>query len=218
MGHRALVAYERTDDNYNLHYSHWGASNLRLKHAITEATPYGGDIPAQWTRSTHEALTAGEDVERVKQRLDVEGNCPTDIEPVPQATNVTFEKAITNYLDFLTHEAFYVVDREFEVTAYRTLWLGLQYESQMIDQSPTVGHGIIQTVRWYQSEPVGDGYTQGQFEGMKRIVGKMVDRGVFDRTEALRFLEQQVLAVASDSADLHVSRAKAHRTHQEGRR
>jgi hypothetical protein len=208
MGHRALVAYERTDGTYNLHYSHWGASGLRLKHAITEATPYGGDIPAQWARGTHEALTAGEDIKQVKQRLDIDGNCPTDVEPLPQATDLTLEEAITNHLDFLTHEAFYVVDREFEVTAYRTLWLGLQYESRVIDQSPTVGHGIIQTVRWYRGEPVGDGYTQGQFEGMKRIVGKMIDRGVFDRTEALRFLEQQVLALAGDGTDVRVCLAE----------
>jgi len=30
MGHRALVAYERTDEQYTLHYSHWGAANLKL--------------------------------------------------------------------------------------------------------------------------------------------------------------------------------------------
>ncbi|MFC6771328.1 DUF6735 family protein [Halorubrum pallidum] len=28
MGHRALVAYERTDGQYTLHYSHWGAAAL----------------------------------------------------------------------------------------------------------------------------------------------------------------------------------------------
>jgi hypothetical protein len=41
MGHRALVAYERTDGTYNLHYSHWGGCDLRLKHTITQypATP-----------------------------------------------------------------------------------------------------------------------------------------------------------------------------------
>lgn len=47
MGHRALVAYERTDSTYNLHYTHWGGSNLRLKHTITDATPFGGEAPAQ---------------------------------------------------------------------------------------------------------------------------------------------------------------------------
>ena len=43
MGHRALVAYERTDGQYTLHYSHWGASNLKLKHLISAETPFGGD-------------------------------------------------------------------------------------------------------------------------------------------------------------------------------
>jgi hypothetical protein len=41
MGHRALVAYERTDGTYTLHYSHWGAANLKLKHYITAVTTFG---------------------------------------------------------------------------------------------------------------------------------------------------------------------------------
>lgn len=47
MGHRALIAYERPDSTYNVHYSHWGAIHLRLKRAITEETPFGGDKPDQ---------------------------------------------------------------------------------------------------------------------------------------------------------------------------
>ena len=43
MGHRALVAYERTDGQYTLHYSHWGAANLKLKHRISAESPFGGD-------------------------------------------------------------------------------------------------------------------------------------------------------------------------------
>jgi hypothetical protein len=31
MGHRALVAYERTDGQHTLHYSHWGAANLQTQ-------------------------------------------------------------------------------------------------------------------------------------------------------------------------------------------
>lgn len=30
MGHRALVAYEQPDGRYQVHYSHWGAADLRL--------------------------------------------------------------------------------------------------------------------------------------------------------------------------------------------
>jgi len=43
MGHRALVAYERTDGQYTLHYSQWGAANLKLKHRISAESPFGGD-------------------------------------------------------------------------------------------------------------------------------------------------------------------------------
>ncbi|ELZ32433.1 hypothetical protein C474_06407 [Halogeometricum pallidum JCM 14848] len=42
MGHRALIAYERIDGTYTLHYSHWGAANLKLKHRITAETPFSG--------------------------------------------------------------------------------------------------------------------------------------------------------------------------------
>ena len=43
MGHRALVAYERTDEQYTLHYSHWGAASLKLKHRISAESPFGGE-------------------------------------------------------------------------------------------------------------------------------------------------------------------------------
>ncbi len=43
MGYRALVAYERTDGQYTLHYSHWGAANLNLKHRISAESPFGGE-------------------------------------------------------------------------------------------------------------------------------------------------------------------------------
>jgi len=43
MGHRALVAYERTDGQYTLHYSHWGAANLKLNHRISAESPFSGD-------------------------------------------------------------------------------------------------------------------------------------------------------------------------------
>ncbi len=43
MAHRALVAYEREDGQYSLHYSHNGADSLRLTGDITLATPFGGE-------------------------------------------------------------------------------------------------------------------------------------------------------------------------------
>lgn len=45
MGHRAFVAYERPDETYNLHYTHWGGCNLKLKYAITAESPFGDTEP-----------------------------------------------------------------------------------------------------------------------------------------------------------------------------
>lgn len=205
MGQRALVAYERTDYDYNLHYSHWGASDLRLKYTIAEATPFGNDRPSQWAHEAYDALTAGKEPSRVAHVYDL-NSADADIEPTPRATAVTFEEAVTNYLDFLQHEAFYVVDRDFDVTAYRTLWFGLAYECDIIHDSPCTGHGALRTVRWYDGQPVGDGYTRGEFAGLKDVVGDMVDRDVFDRAEALDYLERKVTAEACPHAEVTVVR------------
>lgn len=40
MGHRALLAYERDDENYDLHRSHWGGASFALAKAISEADPF----------------------------------------------------------------------------------------------------------------------------------------------------------------------------------
>jgi hypothetical protein len=205
VGHRALIAYERTDQNYNLHYSHWGAANLRLKQEITDATPFGGDLPSQWARTTHRALTEGADPETVRDQLELDPPHQTDIEPLPRATGLTLETILTEHLDYLSHEAFYVVDRDCSVTAYRTLWFGLEYESDVATKSPTIGHGATVSVRWHQRQPVNDGYVQGQFQGMKRIVGQMVDRGVFDQSEATRYLATELAAVSPSNSELWIA-------------
>jgi len=205
MGHRALVAYERTDGNYNLHYTHWGGLNLRLMHKITAETPFGGDRRRKWPTDVHAELTAGTDPATVQERFDLEAAAGTDVEPLPQATDISLTEAINDHLDYLLHEAFYVVDREFEVTAYRTLWFGLKYEATCIAESPTVGHGALQPVQWHEGKPVGDGFTRGQFTGMKQVVGEMVDRGMFDRDGALEYLQGKLFSTTD--AEVRVSLA-----------
>jgi len=74
-----------------------------------------------------------------------------------------------------------VVSSTFEVTAYRTLWSGLQYDSETIEQGETVGNGALTTVRWYDGEPVGDSHLQGQFAAFKDVGGNMIDKDVFTR-------------------------------------
>lgn len=47
MGHRAIVAYERSDGRYDVRYSHWGAADLALADALTADAPLaGGSVDA----------------------------------------------------------------------------------------------------------------------------------------------------------------------------
>lgn len=55
------------------------------------------------------------------------------------ADGVTFDEIIANYLESLHHEAFYIVSPAFEVIAYRTLWVGLQYDSKTANHGETIG-------------------------------------------------------------------------------
>jgi len=179
-GHRALIAYKRPDGQYNLHYSHWGALNLTLKHALTEDTPFGGEKKHDGLREyAHDLLVSNVSLDRSEYAED---RPTTEVEPEPLVIGVEFETILREHLDYLHHEAFYVVELDFEVTAYRTLWFGLQYEAESIESDPTVGFGAIRTVRWYDGEPVGDGFAKGEFQGAKDVVGDMLDRGVFSRT------------------------------------
>ena len=81
-----------------------------------------------------------------------------------------------------------MVDGDFEVTAYRTLWFGLQYESASVANGATVGNGALRTVRWYDGEPVGDGYVLGEFQGLKAVVADLIDQGVFFEDEAIEYM------------------------------
>lgn len=57
MGDRALVAYEQAPDEYELHYSHWGADG-RLVAQIGPDTPFadGGVEADPWEHAQHVSL------------------------------------------------------------------------------------------------------------------------------------------------------------------
>ena len=210
MGHRALLAYERPDKTYNLHYTHWGGCNLRLKYKITPETPFGGDEPNNpWTQRAHEHLQHADNAELPSaedENKDVDVP-ETDVEVEPRAVGITLDEAITEHLDYHMHEAFYVVSPEFEVTAYRTFWLGFSSDADSVTQSPSVGHGALLTIRWYEGEPVTDGYLRGWYDGMKQMLGDRIDRELFTESQAVTFLLEQLLAQAHDGADYYVRRA-----------
>jgi len=202
MGHRALIAYERPDSTYNLHYTHWGALHLRLKHALTEQTPFGGESPSDHLRSMQARLLAVTNDTAIDEVIPDCSMPNEQIDVEPWAVGCTLEEIITEHLDYLHHEAFYVVDSDFEVTAYRTHWFGLQYDCRAVDHGPTVGNGALRTIRWYDGEPVGDGFAQGEFRALKDVTGDLIDRGVFTHGEALEYLTQKLAAWVDDQHEL----------------
>jgi len=203
MGHRALVAYERTDGLYTLHYSHWGAANLKLKHRISAESPFGGeDTDSKWAKQLLAKLADGLEADAVDGYLASEDRPSTVVEPKPRATGLTLDEIVSDHLDYLHHEAFFVVSSTFEVTAYRTLWFGLQYDSETIEQGETVGNGALATVRWDDGEPVDDSHLQGQFPALKDIVGDMIDQGVFTPSTARQYLQQTLAEWVGDQQEL----------------
>jgi hypothetical protein len=150
MGHRALVAYERTDGQYTLHYSHWGAANLKLKHRISAESPFGGeDTDSKWAKQLLAELADGLEADGVDGYLAGEDRPSTVVEPKPRATDLTLEEIIADHLDYLHHEAFYVVSPTFEVTAYRTL---KDVVGDMVDK----GLFTQSTARQYLKQKLGE--------------------------------------------------------------
>ncbi|QLH79825.1 hypothetical protein HZS55_22120 [Halosimplex rubrum] len=208
MGHRALIAYERPDSTYNIHYSHWGAQDLRLKPAITAKTPFGGDDSDRTLRTVHRRLRETTSKRAVDRLLDGRELPARQIDIEPRAIQLTVDEIIDEHLDFLHHEACYVVDTDCRVTAYRTHWFGLQHDCETIDDAPTVGNGALRTVRWHDGEPVGDGFAQGEFRGLKATVGDMLDRDVFTRAEAIEYMARKLDEWTDDTEALIVRRPR----------
>ncbi|MXR40796.1 hypothetical protein GRX01_05505 [Halobaculum sp. WSA2] len=148
----------------------------------------------------HEALTDGVDPETVADEYG--RGQDTQVDVLPLETGVTLATVLTDLLDYLHHEALYVVDSRFEVTAYRTLWFGLQYESDRIDDAPTLGYGAVRTVRWCDGEPAGDDYLCGQFAGLKRALGAMIDRERIGEAMANQFLHSELVEITDGRHDL----------------
>lgn len=117
MADRALVAYERPDGRYNLHYAHWGAS-ADLTGTITPATPFGGPDPrAEWAADLLRDLVTATwiDPERVGGR--VPDGATTRVDPVARAMAVPRER-LTDHVAFGMHEAVHLVDRSFDVASF----------------------------------------------------------------------------------------------------
>lgn len=212
MGHRALVAYERPDELYNIHYSHNGSLHLRLKQEITSRTPFGGKGTAQTRELLAELVQVREDDALDINRYVAEGDQPeTPVTLVPKVTHLTREEILTEHLNHDDHEALYVVSTHFDVTAYRTHWFGLHNVADTVEDSPLFGNGALRTVRWYDGEPVGDGFTQGEFTALKRVVGDLLDRDVFTHEEVVAYLQEKLAEWTDERAELIIRTPSASR-------
>jgi len=102
MGHRALVAYERTDGQCTLHYSHWGAANLKLKHRISPASPFGrDDTDSTRAKQLLAELADGLEADSVDGYLAGEDRPSTVVKPKPRASGLTLDEIVVNHLDYL---------------------------------------------------------------------------------------------------------------------
>ncbi|WP_276282846.1 DUF6735 family protein [Halorussus caseinilyticus] len=190
MGYRALIAYERPNASHTLHYSHNGALDYQLKHQLTSETPFGGDHPTQWAHDHFEALQSS--TETTADAYAVDRQSQTPVNPDPIAVGVSLDEVCSEYLDYLHHEAFYVVSQDFEVTAYRTRWLGLEYDCETVESSETTGNGVLQSVSWRDGEPVDEEYSHGQFQALKDVIGDRVDDGELTPGEARAYIVEKL--------------------------
>ena len=196
MGYRALIAYERPDVSHILHYSHNGALDYQLKHQLTLETPFGGDHPTQWAHDHYEALQSR--TETTADAYAVDRQSQTPVNPDPIVVGVSLDEIYSEYLDYLHHEAFYVVSQDLEVTAYRTRWLGLEYNCEAVESSETTGNGVLQSVSWRNGEPRHEEYSHGQLQTLKDVVGDRVDDGEFAIREARAYIVEKLQAWSPD--------------------
>jgi hypothetical protein len=180
--------------------------HLRLKRDITSETPFGGNQLNETSQTIIIQLLEATTETAVQTALDSRESPSLPVDIDPWETCLTLNEIITEHLDFLHHEAFYVVDRDFEVTAYRTHWFGLQYDCAAVENAPTIGNGALRTVRWYDGEPVGDGFAQGEFRALKAVAGDLIDRSVVTHAEAIDYIEQKLDQWIGDSQELLIKR------------
>lgn len=99
MGHRALVAIEDTDGQYDLYYSHDGAHEWHL----TTATPTD---------------TLRDDSPESATGID-------SIDPAPLKTRCSFEGIVSKHVDFQQYEALYRIPKSGAVEPFLVCWFGL---------------------------------------------------------------------------------------------
>lgn len=169
MGSRALIAYQRDRQSYDVHYTHWGAHKLSLRDPLADGLEPGDETRVDWRQPTDGSRT-----------LHVEGD--------PHAERVTIEEFATEWVDYGTHDAAYVVPLIGEVGAYVLLDFALNAEG--FDRSD---HGAAVAPRWFDGEPLTIAIT-ARFEGWSDVYEDLVESGQLTPEDALNSLNERVFS------------------------
>lgn len=162
MGHRGSIAYVREDGSVQAHYTHWGALEARLAFQTTfdRERPYGSgaEAPEDDCRTLLESLTNEDRSREVWDYEDLGGDRHGDVARGPYDSFPDLETWALEGVNFLHHEAAYVVDprgvahpgEPWPVRAFDTLW----YKGSSEDTSDWSDTGIL--VELHDSDEWGD--------------------------------------------------------------
>ena len=201
MGHRALLAYRRSDADSTADTG--DGSEESTDGPSSETTDdTRGDPPEDATYDLHRSHWGGADF-ALAEHLSADSPLASEthfaVDPEPVATDLTLAEIAANHLDFLHHEAFYRVSTDYEVTAFHVLWFGLEADAEAVDHSETVGHGAL-----VEAVPEGANYLRGWFRGTKSVVGDAHDgtgplcEANLSRDDAVEYLAERVETWAAD--------------------
>jgi hypothetical protein len=176
MGHRALLAYRRDDP--------------------ADERPDSTDPSGEAIYDLHRSHWGGADfalLDRLSSDDPFAAETSFAVDSEPMATGCSLAEVIGNYLDFLHHEAFYLVEPDYETTAFHVCWFGLEADAEAVERSETVGHGALVEVAPEEAD-----YFRGWFRGTKSVVGDVVDRDALTPDEATDYLAERVTSWDED--------------------
>jgi hypothetical protein len=174
VGQRALVAYERTDGRYDIHYAHWGAHRWRLAASLAAVRP--GD------------------------RFDSgDGTGPRPgVDPEPLATDQRFSDLLTTHVDWQTYDACYVVATDGPVQPYLAAWFGLPGHDTVRPRD-----GALVGVHSDRVEADGE-FLRGRVAGLKAATLAMVRNDRLPLAAARSFLAGEVQSWHAEDRTVHL--------------
>ena len=118
------------------------------------------------------------------------GEGEVEEDPITDGEGLTLEEITTDHLDDLSHEAFYVVDTDYNVDAFHTLNFNLHHDADSVEREEDIHSGALIQPRYYDEEPVSE--LPSWFRGVRSTVADMVDRDLLTFEEAIEYLDDRV--------------------------